>query len=75
MDDCRSYEPLIERLLADEIDDPERDRLLAHAGECEDLSASAHAEFADEYLADLRDAVAEVAATGATAADTRARYS
>jgi glutamate/tyrosine decarboxylase-like PLP-dependent enzyme len=39
------------------------------------MLSPAHAEFADEYLADLRDAVAEVAATGATAADTRARYS
>jgi len=39
------------------------------------MLSPAHADFADEYLSDLRDAVAEVAGSGATAADTRARYS
>ena len=31
---CDEFEPLIERLLAEEIDDPDRDRLLAHAQSC-----------------------------------------
>ncbi len=31
---CREYEPLIERMLAEEIGDGERDRLLAHAEAC-----------------------------------------
>jgi glutamate/tyrosine decarboxylase-like PLP-dependent enzyme len=39
------------------------------------MLSPAHADFADDYLADLREAVAEVRETGATAADTRARYS
>jgi glutamate/tyrosine decarboxylase-like PLP-dependent enzyme len=39
------------------------------------MLSPAHADFADDYLADLRRAVAEVRETGATAADTRARYS
>ena len=39
------------------------------------MLSPAHADFADEYLADLRAAVAEVRSTGATASDTRARYS
>jgi len=34
MSECVDYERLIERLLADEIDDGDRDRLLAHAGHC-----------------------------------------
>jgi glutamate/tyrosine decarboxylase-like PLP-dependent enzyme len=39
------------------------------------MLSPAHADFADDYLADLREAVAEVRSSGATAADTRARYS
>ena len=31
---CDDYEPLIERMLADEIDDAGRDRLLRHAESC-----------------------------------------
>jgi glutamate/tyrosine decarboxylase-like PLP-dependent enzyme len=38
------------------------------------MLSPAHAGVADEYLADLAACVAEVAASGATAADTRARY-
>jgi hypothetical protein len=36
MQRCDDYEPLIERMLADEIDDTERDRLLRHAESCGD---------------------------------------
>ncbi len=36
MSRCENYEGPIERLLADEIDDAERDRLLAHAESCSD---------------------------------------
>jgi glutamate/tyrosine decarboxylase-like PLP-dependent enzyme len=39
------------------------------------MLSPAHADFADDYLADLREAVAEVRSTGATATETRARYS
>jgi glutamate/tyrosine decarboxylase-like PLP-dependent enzyme len=38
------------------------------------MLSPAHAGVADEYLADLAACVAEVAASGATAADTQARY-
>jgi hypothetical protein len=39
------------------------------------MLSPAHAEVADEYLADLRAAVKEVEASGATAEGTQARYS
>jgi glutamate/tyrosine decarboxylase-like PLP-dependent enzyme len=38
------------------------------------MLSPAHAEVADEYLADLRAVIAEVTASGATATDTKARY-
>ncbi|MGH0032269.1 MAG: pyridoxal phosphate-dependent decarboxylase family protein [Myxococcota bacterium] len=38
------------------------------------MLSPAHAEVIDDYLADLRQAVAEVKAKGETAGDTRARY-
>ena len=34
MERCNDYETLIERMLADEIDDADRDRLLAHSERC-----------------------------------------
>ena len=38
------------------------------------MLSPAHAAVADEYLADLRAAIADVAASGETAKDTKARY-
>lgn len=38
------------------------------------MLSPAHADVADEYAADVREVVSEVAATGATAKDTKARY-
>ena len=39
------------------------------------MLSPAHADFADEYLADLRRSVDEVAASGEDASATQARYS
>jgi len=38
------------------------------------MLSPAHAEVADEYLSDLREVIADVAATGATAKDVKAQY-
>jgi glutamate/tyrosine decarboxylase-like PLP-dependent enzyme len=38
------------------------------------MLSPAHADVADEYLADLREVIADVAATGATAKDVKAQY-
>jgi hypothetical protein len=69
MDRCHDYESLIERMLADEIEDGERDRLLAHAECCTScrqfvelhhrlLGPELELELpTDEELADVRGAV------------------
>ena len=71
MDRCRDYETMIERMLADEIDAAERDRLLTHAERCHAcreyvelhhrlLGSELAVELpTDEELADVRGAVLE----------------
>jgi hypothetical protein len=71
METCNEYEALVERMLADEIDDVERDRLLAHAERCRAcreyvelhhrlLGSELDGDLpTDEELADVRGAVLE----------------
>ena len=71
MDRCNVYETSIERMLADEIEDAERDRLLAHAERCRScreyvelhhrlLGSELSTDLpTDEELADVRTAVLE----------------